>query len=223
MNRYRLIIMFFIMFLLVGCNSNNKNKVNDKDINIKDEVKKEEKIEDKYVDNNPIKLSLYVNKNKIKDFNSPMNIYTDIVSLECYYTEDDRVIDGKFSDVFSNYYSKYTNIDNYKIGYRVKFSTSDGEFDKYIYRPRDVESYFNYIQTYLYDDIHQSSSWYSHLEDNNYTENSRLTSIKFTASTYIDRVTSNIEVTVFTYIDSDINEKGEYMGNSKYTVIIHKS
>lgn len=215
------VLLVLILLVLVGCNSKSVSKnVTNKVDNTKDEVIEDKEI-DEYVDNNPIKLALYVDKKKINEYKSPMAIYKDIVSLECYYTEEDSVIAGKFSDVFNNYYSKYSNIDNYKIGYRVKFSTSDGSFDKYIYRPKDVEEYFNYIQTYLYDDIHQTSSWYSHVEDGSYNENTRLTSIKFTASTYIDKVTSDIEVTVFTYLDTDIVD-GKYIGNSKYTVIIKR-
>ncbi len=221
----KLVVLLFLL-MLCGCGSDDVNvNVDAKDfdndnVNIKNDEVNEE-IKDKYVDDNPIKLSLYVDKKKISEFESSMVKFTDIVSLECYYTEDDSIIDGKFSDVFNNYYAKYNNIDNYKIGYRVKFSTSDGEVDRYIYRPSDVESYFNYIQTYLYDDIHQTTSWYSHVEDSKYNDSTRFTSIKFTASTYIDKVTSDVEVTVFTYLDKDIVD-GKYIGNSKYTVVIKR-
>ena len=221
MIKNRLVLFLLFFFLIVGCKDSSvdnnvsvDNSSNAFDLGLDDTTHE-------YVDDNPIRLSLYLNKRRVSEFVSPMKIYTDIVSLECYYTEDDSIIDGNFKNVFNSYYGKYEDISNYKIGYRVKFDTTDGNFDVYIYRPRDVESYFNYIQTYLYDDIHQNSSWYSHLEDANYTDDNRLTSIKFTASTYIDKVISDIEVTAFTYCDKDI-DNGIYMGNSKYTVIIKK-
>ncbi|MEE3343291.1 MAG: hypothetical protein VZS44_04285 [Bacilli bacterium] len=214
----RRIILFSIIFflLLSGCNNRKEVRVEAKKIIDKEVVK------DKYVDNNPIKLSLYVDKNKIANYKSPMTIYKDIVSLECYYTNDDKIIDGKFKDVFNSYYSKYRDIDKYKIGYYIKFSTVDGEISKYIYRPSDVDSFFNYIQVYLYDDIHQGDGYYDHISNEEYNDDMLLTSIKLTASMYIDKVSSDIEVSVFTYLASDIDDKGQYRGNSKYKVVISK-
>ena len=218
----RIILIIVCLLLFSGCNNKKEVKVKAKKI-IDNEIVNNEENNDKYVDNNPIKLSLYVDKNKVSEYMSPMTIYKDIVSLECYYTEDNRIIDGRFKDVFNKYYSNYQNIDEYRIGYYIKFNTTDGEVSKYIYRPSDVESFFNYIQVYLYDDVHQESSYYSHVTNEEYNDNTLLTSIKLTASMYIDRVNSDVEVMAFTYKSSDINDKNEYMGNSKYKVLIkHK-
>ena len=214
----RIILIIVCLLLFSGCNNKKEVRVKAKKIIDKEIVNNEDN--NKYVDNNPIKLSLYVDKNKVSEYNSPMTIYKDIVSLECYYTEDNRIIDGKFKDVFNKYYSNYQNIDEYRIGYYIKFNTTDGEVSKYIYRPSDVESFFNYIQVYLYDDVHQESSYYSHVTNEEYNDNTLLTSIKLTASMYIDRINSDVEVSVFTYKKDDINDKGEYIGNSKYKVLI---
>ena len=213
------IILLLVVLLLVGCSNKKEVKVESKKI-IDEEITKNEK--EVYVDTNPIKLSLYVDKKKINEYNSPMTIYKDIVSLECYYTEDNSIIDGKFKEVFNKYYANYQNIEEYKIGYYIRFNTSDGEVSKYIYNPSDVESFFNYIQVYLYDDVHQESSYYSHVTKEEYNDNTLLTSIKLTASTYIDRVNSDVEVTAFTYKKEDINDKNEYIGKSKYKVIIKR-
>ena len=189
MKKNKIVFILLSLFFVVACKDARKNEtstISEKDV--KDEVITSV---DEYKDTNPIKLSLYVNKSRVSEFKSSMNIFEDIVSLECYYTEDNMITDGKFKDVFNSYYTKYSNIDDYRIGYRIKFDTSDGNFDKYIFRPSDVYNYFDYIQTYLYDDIHQDSSWYSHVEDGAYNDNTLLTSIKLTASKYIDRVTSD--------------------------------
>ncbi|MBR3161793.1 MAG: hypothetical protein IKF19_03590 [Bacilli bacterium] len=217
----KLILVLIVLLLFSGCNSkSNKkevkikaNKIIDKDIEEKKET---------YVDTNPIKLSLYIDKKKANEYISPMTLYKDIVSLECYYTEDDSITNGRFKEVFNQYYNNYKDIDNYKIGYYIKFNTTDGEFSQYIYRPSDVESFFDYIQIYLYDDVHQESNYYSHVTNEEYNDNTLLTSIKLTASTYIDKVNSEVEVTAFTYKAEDINENKEYIGKSKYKVIIKR-
>ena len=43
------------------------------------------------------------------------------------------------------------------------------------------------------------------------------------SSSFIRYILNKYNEPICTYIDSDINEMGEYMGNSKYTVIIHKN
>ncbi len=215
------VVIVILIILLCGCNNKVENKVDDvtdKVVNAKEEENKEEEV---VVNNNPIKLALYVNKEKVSTYSSPMNQFTDIVSLECFYTDEDRVSNGKFKDVFNSYYGNYSDIDKYKIGYRIRFSTVDGEVDRYIYRPRDVEAYFNYIQTYLYDDIHQDSGWYSHVEEKDYTDNTLLTSVKLTASVDIAKVNSDVSVSVFSYCDDDIVD-GKYIGKNEYTVVINK-
>ena len=76
---------------------------------------------------------------------------------------------------------------------------------------------------YLYDDIHQTGSWYSHIEDNAMNEDTILTTIKITTSTKINNVTSDIYLTVFTYNgEEDFDENGNYRGNSTYTTTIRK-
>lgn len=217
------ILFVILIIMLMGC-SNNKDIDNDiKDTSTiieEDNIDTEEEAVVK--DNNPIKLALYVDRKKVSSYSSTFPLYKDIVSLECYYTDDDSVISGNFKDAFNSYYSNYQDIDKYKIGYRIKFDIPGETVIRYIYRPSDVLDYFNYIQTYLYDDIHQDGSWYSHVEDKDYTDNTLLTSIKLTGSTDIDKVSSDIEIMVFSYTKDDINSNNEYVGNNYYTVLIKR-
>ena len=215
------ITLLLVILLLCGCENKIDNSVDTKDKEIiNDSVEVVEDEQPKEV--NPIKIGLFVNGEKKDIVNVKFPTLADIISLECYYTDDNNVISGNFKDVFNHYYGLYEDISEYKIGYRIKFSTTDGEFDNYIYRPRDVESFFNYIQVYLYDDIHQESSWYSHVEEKDYNDNTLLTSIKLTGSVYMDRVSDDVEVTVFSYKDGDIDSDGKYTGNNMYTMIIRR-
>ena len=214
-----ILIICIIVLLLAGCTEKKKEvSVKSKEITPKEIVPEKEE----YIDTNPIKLSLYVDKKKVSEYVSSMPLYKDIVSLECYFTEDDNIKAGKFKEVFNDYYNKYQNISEYKIGYYIKFNTKDKEISKYIYRPSDVEEFFDYIQIYLYDDVHQEDGFYDHISNEEYNDKTLLTSIKLTGSTYIDKVNSDVEVTVFTYKASDINSNKEYIGNSKYKVLIKR-
>ena len=213
------LIICIIVLLLAGCTEKKKEvSVKSKEIKPKEIVGEKEE----YVDTNPIKLSLYVDKKKVSEYISTMPLYKDIVSLECYFTEDNNIPAGKFKEVFNNYYNKYQNISEYKIGYHIKFNTQDKEISKYIYRPSDVEEFFDYIQVYLYDDVHQEDGFYDHVSNEEYNDKTLLTSIKLTGSTYIDKVNSDVEVIAFTYKASDINSNKEYIGNSKYKIFIKR-
>ena len=74
---------------------------------------------------------------------------------------------------------------------------------------------------YLYDDIN-NDGFYSHLTEENSSDNTIISSIKLTSGTYYEKIESDITLTVFTYDKDDINENNEYIGNSKYTIIIKK-
>ena len=49
-----------------------------------------------------------------------------------------------------------------------------------------------------------------------------MTSIKLTASVYVDEVISPIKLSVFTYDQDDFDDSGNYRGNSIYTINVVK-
>ena len=53
-------------------------------------------------------------------------------------------------------------------------------------------------------------------------DNTIFTTIKLTTSTKINDITSDIELTAFTYLDDNDFLDGNYRGNSKFTTIIKK-
>ena len=81
-----------------------------------------------------------------------------------------------------------------------------------------------YIYNYLYDDIHQpDGAWYSHVEENQVTNETIYSSIKLYAAEKTNEISSPITLTVFTYDTADdFDESGMYRGNSKYTITIKK-
>lgn len=219
----RIILSIVLILFLTSCANIEKKEVTKKKEVVQE--KEEKDYVDPYLDDNPITVGLYQNqkgiKNLITNFNSPLTQYKDIASFEVYYTNE-NTMSGNQKTLWNNYYQTYQNIDTYKIGYHINFEATSTKIDKTILSPTDVESFFDYIQIYLYDDINQNSSWYSHITNEEITEKTKLTSIKLTASTKIDEITSPITLTVFTYDNDDFDEFNHYRGNSKYQITINR-
>lgn len=225
----KILIITCMLLTLTSC-SYKTQPINKKDNkkNITSNVKEE--IKDTYIDNNPITLGIYMYTNsstpryKTNEYKNNWELNVDICSLEIFYTNEDQIPGTNFKNLWNNYYQNYTDINSYKIGYLIEFNTAnEGKIKKYIKSPQDTDSIYKYIQLYLYDDVHQDGGWYSHITENEYNNDSILTSIKLTGSTYIDEITSDISLTAFTYDDDDFDENGEYRGISKQTVIIKRS
>lgn len=230
-----LIVIFILIILLLllsfGYYKHQKGNVLEKNLPV-EENKKEPDLkpnEEVYKDNNPIKLSLYKyyghNKNRVKitEYTAPWLYHTDISSFEVFYTTESEINGDYLQNTFKEYFNKYENIDNYKIGYHINFLTTEKEINKTILSPKDTEEFFDYLEIYLYDDYHREiGHWYSHTTESEMNENTFLTSIKLTAGKKVYEITSDIAVTVFTYDNDDFDDELNYRGNSKYKIIVKK-
>lgn len=228
-------LIFFTIFLTSACtnkDSDNKNtKENDNNVTEKDEsdnINIDEK--DKYVDNNPIKVGLYANTNGsttlISNYNIKWGQYKDMIVFSTFYTEDNTLYPDSVAGTFDKYKNNYTNIDNYRIGYNVKFTVLDGStINVTILNPTDANKviYTSYLLVYAYDDIyHRNDNWYSHITEDEFNSSTMMTSFKVTGGQNFDKITSPIEITVFTYDGADdFDENGKYRGNSSYKALIN--
>ena len=221
----RKILLLLIIFLM-GCTPkediNNEEKILENN-----DISKEEIVEEQYIDDNPIKLGLYLytgsynNKEKLSTYETPFVSGSDIGSFEVFFTDEEVINGNSFKSLFNSYYDKYVGIDNYKIGYNIEFTLSDGTVNKFNLLEPNTYLYGDYFYTYLYDDIHvNDGEFYSHLESIN--DDTLITSIKIYAVDKIDEV-DKIKLTVFTYDNDDFDEEGNYKGTSKYSInIINK-
>lgn len=232
----KILIILIICFIPMGIYTyinfdNNNTNNNDKDAAIKkDNIKSDltEELET-YKDENPIKLGLYKyygrNKDRklITEYTAPWTYHKDISSFEVFYTNEESINGNYLQDTFKEYLNTYTNIENYKIGYIISFITINGEINKTILSPTDTEEFFNYLEVYLYDDYHREKGvWYSHTTEEEYNDETLLTSIKLTAGKNISEIISDISLTAFTYDYDDFDDYGNYKGISKYTIIVKK-
>lgn len=217
----RNILLLFCLLLLVGCSKKEK-MVNDINEEPENNAIVEEPV-DTYIDDNPIKVGLYMNGKLINEYNKVFINNQDIASFDVYFTDELDVGSSNTKNNFNKYYGNYDNIDKYKIGYYVSFEANNKKYEKMVLDP-DVEFALTpYIYLYLYDDIHQADgAWYSHVTKDEFNENTILSSIKLYMAEKGNEITSPITVEVFTYDgEEDFDDLGYYRGVSKHKVIIN--
>lgn len=227
----RKILILALVVVLFACGCNRKEKVTDDPI-IEDNII-ENKDDEKpvYVDDNPIKVGLYASINGtttlVDNYNYTWGRYSDYIVFSTFYTQDKYLSPNSVAGTFDTYKNRYTNIDNYKIGYNVKFTSKDGlVINQTILNPTDANQviYTSYLLVYAYDDLfHRNDNWYSHITEEEYNNTTMMTSFKVTGGHNYDSIVSDIEITVFTYNGpEDFDENGKYRGISKFTAILKR-
>lgn len=117
------------------------------------------------------------------------------------FPSSEAALSGKnMGEIWSSCLRQNGLSDRLRPGFLLEFDTPEGRCSKLILRPSDItDAYWNYIETYIYDDIHQTpGAWYSHLLDSEFTDETIVTSVKITAGERIADVT-NLTLTVFLY------------------------
>lgn len=214
----KILLLFSISFILIGCSNNDEVNVIVNDNNNIEPIK-EEKIEEEKID---IGMYLYTGSGRdlIDNYETDFILNQDLVSIEVYNTTISSLSNAKQKDLWYQYYDQYKSL-NPKIAYHIKFSTTDsGIIDKTIYSPSDTEDIYDYMQIYLYDDINQEdNTFYIHISEDEFNDNTILSSIKLTGSTKTDNINSDIELSAFMYTNpsTDINDT-----NNKYTITISR-
>lgn len=221
----KLVLFLLVLIFISGCSTNNlsnkdsSNKIDDTPII--EEEKKEE-----YVDNNPIKLGFYeLNSNSstlklLTSYESKWQQYKDMAWFGVYPTNESTITNGRTKEIWKKYWADYEN-QNYKFGVELSYSLDDGQdIRKTLLKYSDND---DYVKLYFYDGYNATTSWYTHLEDDDFTDRTVFTSIKVFGDYYIDKLVSPVILKVFTYDGlDDFDENGYYRGNSYATITINK-
>ena len=218
-------IIWLVIFIVIitGCKREEIKIINNNESTEEEITEKEKEV---YVDNNPIKIAFYSGNGpykKLTKFSSSYGEYKEIGVFAILLSSEDIVNGSSRKALYKELSSTYEKFNNYKIGYSLKFQTEDGEVYENILEPHVYNSYpfGEYIYVWLYDDIN-TTGWHSHIEENEYNDNTIMSSIKLMWAPNATKITSNVELSVFTYDSDDFDESGHYRGNSINRVIIEK-
>ena len=228
MDKKKVLFLMIIILLLTSC-SNTKNTVKNDGNNV-EHVEEPRIDEEVYVDDNPIKIGFYLDEysvwNKIEEFYSPYIAIKDINWFNVFLTNERQIPNYGIKGTWQSFYNNYQNIENYRLGYEISFTLNDGtEVSETVLSPKGVYEYkfSRYVYIWVYDDVNQNSSWYTHLEREDFNKNTLMTSIKLMATDLTKKeIASPIAVTVFTYNDDEDFDPYtlKYRGKSKSTLLI---
>ena len=214
----KIIIVLIIIVLCCGC------------INTKKEEKKKKKVDVEYVEHykdlNNTPISFYSSNDsglvKLTKINKKLVSMEDIGIFQIYPSDEETIsLNGGFGNSFYNEWNKYNANNNLKIGFNIKFSTDTEDISYNIFNPSNCMEKWEYLLNYLYDDYaNRGKSFYSHIEENEYNENTLFTSIKLQSNDRALSIKNKILLTVFTYDTDDDFKDNEYRGNSSSTLTI---
>lgn len=215
------LLIMMILLSLTGCTKKEEPKIIKNEEKPKIETKVEE---EKYEDLNNLPISVFVYQNnlpvKVHEYKSNWINGEDISYFTMLHTDVEQLS----YEPFAVLYERYKNGANVKNGIMIEFEKGEEKIKKTIINPADVWQYFDYVQVYLYDDIlHQNDSWYSHITEEEFNDNTNVTTFKITAGYHMDEVTSDVVITAFSYDSEDDFKDGFYRGNSSYQIVLKRN
>ena len=226
-----IIILAILILICISFITSNQFTQEENNINsVPDENTQITETANTYVDDNPIKLGIYLldsSKGKrllVNELSNTWTYHKDIYELNVIYTKEKEIDGTATRECFPKYLAEYEDVSEYRTGFHINFKTEDKEFDKTILSPKDVDEFYDFLEVYLYDGYHRKKGeWYSHTTEEEFNENTIFTTIKLTAGKNIDKIISDITLTAFSYDEDDFDEYNNYIGNSKYTITVKKS
>lgn len=124
----------------------------------------------------------------------------DIKCYEAIASQEPSIENSNFAALWNSYWEPFSNAKNTKIGYRIIIFLKTGSKLSYdVKKPEDTQQNREYLETYLYDDVHQvPGEWYSHLEPDGVNAETVATSIKLTAGSKVGEI-EKISLTAYLY------------------------
>ncbi len=214
------ILLFFFMILLVsGCQKEIKEEKTKKE-----EDPPVEEVVPTYQDLNTTPISFYQLQgntlSKLSVISGNYKALDDVGVFQIYFSNEESVV---LNDSYANsYYNEWTKYPNIKVGFSLEFTLENGEEVFYnILTPSNTMDKWEYFMAYLYDDYqNRFNGWYSHIEPEEYNENTLFTAIKLQCGGYMNQIHSPVKFSVFTYDSEDDFLDGHYRGNSISTMTI---
>ena len=212
------IFLILILIFITGCEKEPFQEI--KEIKDPEPVIKEEI----YEDSNPLKVGLYTRGNGKytlwHEYNANISPSKDINTFQILPSNEEQLTyTGKYQNFIEPLWNSIET--TYKLGIILEYELIDNTKIKHvIYDPSNTLEHQDYIQIYLYDAIvHKNDKWYSHITNEEFNENTIITSFKLTGGKQVKDIIFPLKLSVFTYdSDDDFEESGNYRGNSIYTI-----
>ena len=150
-------------------------------------------------------------RHKLSEFEGPWKKGKDIDCFEALVSDADTLQGKNFYSICKEAWGTLPDPYAMKIGYTLRYTLTDGsEISMQILSPKDI-SHTEYVECYLYDDVHQDGGFYTHLSESGMKDNTLITSIKLTCGKQIDQV-QDMHLGVFLY-----DSQQQFDAQSKYT------
>lgn len=220
------ILLFLISIILItGCTKTEQPK---KTVKEKEEPKQyQEAKAPEYIDNNTTPISFYQLQGnkliKLNEISKRLNVEEDIGIFQIYPSNENEIILNKsFAESFFEEWQKYSQNNNIKIGFNIKFKLENEDVSYNIFSPSNTMDRWKHLMNYIYDDYaNRNKGFYSHIEESQFNESTLFTALKIQSSYQCGEIISPIQVKVFTYDTEDDFENNEYRGNSQSQFIIN--
>lgn len=216
----KIFCLLLIVLLVNGCGKIENNKT----IQKTKDVKKEDVIPT-YQDENDTPISFYQLKGntliKVNDVHGNFNPLDDILFLQVYPSNLENItLTDNFGTSFYEEYMKYQQKNPIKIGFNITYTVNGEKISHNILTPNNTMDHWEYFMAYLYDDyVNLGKGFYSHIENDEYTDSTLFTSFKLQCGAYcLDA--SDITLSVFTYDGEDDFSDNTYRGDSKASLSI---
>ena len=216
-----ILLLLLILTLLTGCSPKKEEKIVEK----KKVEPKPEVVEEVDEDLNPMPIGFYDLEGnhlvRLHEIHEDLVVEKDVGLFQVYPSFDEEIyLDEAFGPSFYQKWTEYNQSHTIKIGFHIHFTLFNGEEVSYnILYPSQTFDKWEYLMNYLYDDYaHFGDYFYSHIENDEFTENTLFTAFKMQSSYQCNEIHSSIQLSVFTYdTDDDFDENGLYRGNSIHT------
>lgn len=159
----------------------------------------------------------------INDFKDDKSSGRDICVLAGFPSREVTLSGKNMRDIWTSCIDSNNYPETIRIGYFLEFLTPEGKCENLILRPSNItDEYWEYIEIYIYDDIHQEAgAWYSHLVDDEFTDESIISSVKITAGNKVSDI-SDLQLTAFLYEIGDRERiTADYAKINGFTVNIY--
>ena len=217
-------------FYLNNINNEEKTKKEEKPVvEKKEEKEKKNPIEEVYIDDNEMQIGIYrkSTRNLVEEYSASWKPEEIIGVFSVFATRENAIRNNDFDVVWKDYWNRYSDNQNHRIGYNMKFTLNTGEIiDEQILNPREAEKMYSELMFFVYDDVNIiPGRVYSHVTKEEMNDNTLLTTVKIVGDIYTKNIISPLELTAFTYngLDDFDPATGKYRGNSTYSIIINKN